>query len=88
MGVLCEKSDPRGSNRVRERDRGKAIAGKSTLNRLELTPEGACRENSRYKKIVAQGEQIDDVMVDVCMESEVEMPAEVVLNVDATDDPL
>jgi hypothetical protein len=87
MGVLCEKSDPSGSDRVRERDRGKATAGKSTLNRLELTPEGA-NENSRYKKIVAHGEQIDDVMVEVCMESEVEMPAEVVLDVDATDDPL
>lgn len=87
MGVLCEKSDPSGSNRVREQDRGKAIAGKSTLNRLELTPEGA-NENSRYKKIVAQGEQIDDVMVDVCIESQGEAPAEVVLDVDATDDPL
>jgi hypothetical protein len=87
MGLLCEKSDPSGSNRVRERDRGKAIAGKSTLNRLELTPEGA-NENSRYKKIVAQGEQLDDVMVDICIESQVQAPAEVVLDVDATDDPL
>ena len=87
MGLLCEKSDPSGSNRVRERDQGKAIAGKSTLNRLELTPEGA-NENSRYKKIVAQGEQIDDVMVEICIESQVETPAEVVLDVDATDDPL
>lgn len=87
MGMLCEKSDPSGSDRVRERDRGKAVAGKSTLNRLELTPEGA-NENSRYKKIVAQGEQIDDVMVDICIESQVQAPAEVVLDVDATDDPL
>jgi Transposase DDE domain group 1 len=87
MGLLCEKSDPSGSNRVRQRDRGKAIAGKSTLNRLELTPEGA-NENSRYKKIVAQGEQFDEVMVDICVESQVEAPAEVVLDVDVTDDPL
>ena len=87
MGVLCEKSDPRGRDRVRERDRGKAVAGKSTLNRLELTPEGA-NENSRYKKIVAHGEQIEEVMVDVCIESELQAPAEVVLDVDATDDPL
>jgi hypothetical protein len=87
MGVLCEKSDPSGSDRVRERDQGKAIAGKSTLNRLELTPEGA-NEKSRYKKILAQGEQIDDVMVEVCIESQLQAPAEVVLDVDATDDPL
>lgn len=54
---------------------------------MELTPEWA-NENSRYKKIVAQGEQIDDVMVDVGMESQLEAPPEVVLDVDATDDPL
>lgn len=87
MGVLCEKSDPSGSNRVHERDRGKAVAGKSTLNRLELTPEGA-NENSRYKKIVSEPEKIEEVMVEVCIESQVEAPAEVVLDVDATDDPL
>jgi hypothetical protein len=87
MGLLCEKSEPSGSHRVRRRDQGKAIAGKSTLNRLELTPQGA-NEKSRYKKIVAQGEQIDDVMVDVCIESQLQAPAEVVLDVDATDDPL
>ncbi len=87
MGVLCEKSDPSGSDRVRERDRGKAVAGKSTLNRLELTPEEA-NENSRYKKIVAEPEKLEEVMVEVCIESQTEAPAEVVLDVDATDDPL
>jgi hypothetical protein len=87
LGLLCEKSDPSGSDRVRERDRGKAIAGKSTLNRLELTPEGA-NENSRYKKIVAEQDKIEEVMVEVCIESQTETPAEVVLDVDATDDPL
>jgi hypothetical protein len=87
MGVLCERSDPRGSERARERDQGKAIAGKSTLNRLELTPEDA-NEKSRYKKIVAQGEQIDDLMVDVYIQAQPTAPAEVVLDVDATDDIL
>ncbi len=85
MGVLCEKSDPSGRDRVRERDQGKAIAGKSTLNRLELTPEEA-NEKSRYKKIVAHGEQIDDLMVEVCIQAEPNAPKEVVLDVDATDD--
>ena len=85
MGVLCEKSDPTGSERVRKRDQGKAIAGKSTLNRLELTPEDA-DEKSRYKKIVADGEQIDDLMVDVYIQAQPSAPAEVVLDVDATDD--
>lgn len=87
MGVLCEKRDPSGSDRARERDQGKAVAGKSTLNRLELTPQGA-NENSRYKKIVAQPEQIEDVIVEVSMELEEQAPGEVVLDVDVTDDPL
>lgn len=85
MGVLCEKNDPTGSERARKRDQGKAIAGKSTLNRLELTPEEA-NEKSRYKKIVAHEEQIDDLMVDVCIQAQPTTPAEVVLDVDATDD--
>src|SRR5215510_2672466 len=73
MGVLCEKVDPGGNDRVRERDQGKAIAGKSTLNRLESTPEGA-NENSRYKKIVAEGEKIDDLMVDIYIQSQPRAP--------------
>ena len=87
MGVLCEKVDPSGHDRARERDRGKAIAGKSTLNRLELTPESA-NGKSRYKKIVAEGEKIDDLMVDIYIQSHPRVPEEVVLDVDATDDPL
>jgi Transposase DDE domain group 1 len=87
MGVLCEKSDPSGRDRLREQDQGKAIAGKSTLNRLELTPENA-NENSRYKKIVAEGEKIDELMVEVFIQSYAKAPVEVVLDVDATDDPV
>ena len=85
MGVLCEKSDPTGAGRARKRDRGKAIGGKSTLNRLELTPKDA-NEKSRYKKIVANGDQIDDLMVEVYIEAQPIAPEEVVLEIDATDD--
>ncbi len=87
MGLLSEKQDPSGGDRVREKDQGKAIAGKSTLNRLELTPEDA-NEKSRYKKIVAESEKIDELMVAVFIESYQSAPSEVVLDVDATDDPL
>ena len=41
LAVLVGKRDPTGKHRVRQRDKGKALAGKSTLNRLELTPPGA-----------------------------------------------
>lgn len=37
LAVLSEKKDPTGSSRRCLRDKGKALAGKSTLNRLELT---------------------------------------------------
>jgi len=53
LAVLVGKLDPTGQGRRRERDRGKALAGKSTLNRLELTPVGA-DEQSRYKKIATR----------------------------------
>ena len=87
MGLLSEKQDPSGSDRLREHDQGKPIAGKSTLNRLELTPEDA-NEQSRYKKIVAEGGKIDELMVAVFIESHRSAPLEVVLDVDATNDPL
>jgi len=87
MGVLSEKDEPGGTGRVRKTDQGKPIAGKSTLNRLELTPEQAS-EKSRYKKIVADGAAIDELMVSVFIESYQSAPTEIVLDIDATDDPL
>jgi len=87
MGVLSEKEEPGGSGWVRKKDQGKPIAGKSTLNRLELTPEQAS-EKSRYKKIVADGTAIDELMVSVFIESYQSAPSEIVLDIDATDDPL
>ena len=87
MGVLSEKDEPDGSNRARAADQGKPMAGKSTLNRLELTPEQAS-EKSRYKKIVADGAAIDELMVRVFIESQPSAPREIVLDIDATDDPL
>jgi len=51
-------TNPSGQQRPRQWDQGKALAGKSMLNRLELTPVGADAE-SRYKKIVASCGQIE-----------------------------
>jgi len=47
LATLVGKVDPTGADRLRRRDRGKALAGKSTLNRLELTPPEASAA-SRY----------------------------------------
>jgi hypothetical protein len=87
MGVLSDKHEPCGTDRVRKKDKGKPIAGKSTLNRLELTPEDASAK-SRYKKIVADGAAIDELMVAIFIESYQSAPCEIVLDIDATDDPL
>jgi Transposase DDE domain group 1 len=60
------------------------LAGKSTLNRLELsdgTPD-------RYKKITFWKEGIDELLVKVFVESFTSPPEEIILDVDATDLPL
>ncbi len=87
LAAVCDKGDPTGNARQREQDKGKALAGKSTLNRLELTPRDA-DETERYKKIVANSEAIDTLLVDYFLESFESPPQEIVLDVDATDDPL
>lgn len=87
LAVLVGKHDATGQDRVRERDKGKPLAGKSTLNRLELTPPGADAD-SRYKKIVASCASIERFFVDAFLDAHNEPPEEIVLDVDATDDPL
>jgi hypothetical protein len=66
---------------------GFALAGKSTLNRLELTPSGA-NQDSRYKKIVARHRDIDEFFVASFLQIHSEPPKRIVLDLDATDDPL
>lgn len=60
------------------------LAGKSTLNRLELGT-GA---SDRYKKITFTPAALDHLLVNLFMESHQQAPAEIVLDVDATDLPL
>jgi hypothetical protein len=87
LALLCEKPDPTGQDRVCERDKGKALAGKSTLNRLELSKPDA-NVKTAYKKIVHRPELMDDLLVDVFMECHRTAPEQIVLDLDATDDPL
>ena len=87
LALSVGKRDVEGETRLRERDRGKALASSSTLNRLELTPPDATAQ-SRYKKIVYHPEQIETVMVDLFLDSFSKPPREIILDFDATDDPL
>ena len=87
MAVLVGKNDPTGEERLERRSRGVPLAGKSTLNRLELTPTGASPK-SRYKKIVARHRKIERFFVDTFLQLAGSEPEEIILDLDATDDPL
>ena len=61
-------------------------AGKSTLNRLERTPEKATAKEARYKKIVLDMEAADQLLVDLFLQAHASAPEQIVLDLDATDD--
>ena len=87
LALLSDCPDVTGARRSRAQDGGKPLAGKSTLNRFELTPLDADAK-SRYKKIVADSSAMDALLVDLFLESYETPPQEIVLDVDATDAPL
>ena len=87
FALLAGKADPSGADRRFMKDRGKAIAGKSTLNRLELAPSDA-DASARYKKIVMNVEKIDALLVDLFLQAHTQAPERIVLDLDATDDPV
>ncbi len=60
------------------------LAGKSTLNRLELSRP----EPSRYHRIGHDGAAIEGLFVDLFLEAHARPPRQIVLDLDATDDPL
>jgi hypothetical protein len=66
---------------------GQSLAGKSTLNRLELTPAGDALKE-RYSKITYSSEAIDELLVTLFQESQARAPRRIVLDLDATDMPL
>jgi hypothetical protein len=61
------------------------LAGKSTLNRLE---HGRIGEPTRYHKISYDAQAVEALFVDLFLEAHDKPPAEIVLDLDATDDPL
>jgi hypothetical protein len=87
FAVAVGKEDVLGEHRERKRDRGHALSGKSTLNRLELTPEGADAQ-ARYKKVTYNAPALDTLMVDIFVEAYPRAPKAIVLDLDSTDDPI
>jgi hypothetical protein len=60
------------------------VAGKSTLNRLELSKA----QPTRYAKIAADTTAIENLFVDLFLDAHAAAPEEIILDLDATDDPL
>src|SRR3974390_558648 len=60
------------------------LAGKSTLNRLELSRP----EPTRYHKLSHDPAAIERLFVDVFLEAHRRTPGQIILDLDATDDPL
>ena len=77
MAVLAGKLEAR-------REDCAPVAGKSTLNRLELSREIA----TRYRKISHDPAAIEALFVDLFLEAHARAPKEIILDLDATDDPL
>lgn len=87
LAAVVGKVDPTGADRRRASDRGRPLAGKSTLNRLELTPHDATSAD-RYKKIVLDVDAMRRLFVDLFLDAHDTPPEQIVIDLDATDDPL
>src|SRR5258708_23055915 len=64
------------------RDLGAPLAGKSTLNQLELMPAGAPHAE-RYHKITYSAEALEALLVDLFVETHQRAPREIVVDLDA-----
>ena len=64
-----------------------ALAGKSTINRLEYCPETILnQESSRYHRIESQPQEIEKAFVEIFLNSSKKPPRQIVLDLDVTDD--
>ena len=78
------RSDPVFSILAERTELEEPLAGKSTLNRMEL----GAGINDRYKKITFWKEAVDELLVKLFIEAHPRAPREIVLDVDTTDLPL
>ena len=87
LALAVGKHDLTGAARRRARDRGHALAGKRTLNRLERTA-AKLESSERYKKVVYDAAAIERFFIDDFIRAHPHPPTELILDLDATDDPL
>ena len=84
LAAAVGKDDPTGNDRRTKCDKGKPLAGKSTLNRLELSKPAAGKDTP-YCKIVADLEQIENLLIDIFLDAHEQPPQELILDIDPTD---
>jgi len=71
-----------------KREIDRPLAGKSTLNRMELTPAAEAAAQQRHHKISYSPERLDALLVDIFLEAHTTPPTQIVLDLDVTDTPL
>lgn len=86
LAAACENPDLLGETRRHEQDRGKALAGKSTLNRLELG--SVAKSSGKYRKIKADADLIRSLLLEEGVKAIPRKSRLIVLDFDATDDPI
>ena len=87
LALAAGRQDITGAQRVRARDKGHPLAGASTLNRFELG-DAKTAPTDRYKRIAGDVDKIDALLVDLFTESREAPLEQIILDIDATDDPL
>ena len=87
LALACGRADLTGAERARARDRAYALAGSSTLNRLELGSPETARDH-RYRKVAADEAKLDAALVDAFLDMHATPREEIVIDLDATDDPV
>ena len=78
LALFSDRLEPRRSDCA-------PLGGKSTLNRLEHAPRAA---DDRYRKIAVNRSALESLFVDLFLDAHAKPPKEIVLDLDATDDPL
>ena len=83
--LVCGREDVLGRDRLHPDDRGKALAGKSTLNRLELSANGT---DDATRKIAHDPGKMRALLIEEGVRRIPRRSDVVVIDLDATDDPL
>ena len=82
LAACCGRNDVEGRNRSPE-DEGKPLAGKSTLNRLELSAQDL---DAKYKKIKPKVDCLEAFFIEFFVDNLPKRTREVILDLDTTDD--